>query len=146
MQVKSVKPINFLSFCDKLEQIDITGNLRNMSMALHLEAAKRGFSVTGPLYVDHLENRHLEVAIPVGELFGVPSGQFQFRRSTEFKCLSFVHSGSRDRLDEVRYKLRKYIDHHQLGPSTFWREIYINTDFDTPDANVTEIQLEITNK
>jgi effector-binding domain-containing protein len=118
--------------------------------ALHLEAAKLGFEVTGPVYWNYFgfagdpgKSFTLEISIPIAELPVNYQGEFKIKRTEPFKCLSTFHEGSWYDIPKTYGSLMQYVMSHQLQPTFFNRELYINCDFSDPAGNITEIQMGI---
>jgi effector-binding domain-containing protein len=150
MQIKEIKPINFLYFKTETTVPELSGFIKNVARALHLEAAKTGLDVTGPVYWsyfgftgDHSKPFTLEIGIPIAELPVGYHGEFLLKRTETFKCLSTFHEGSWYTIPVTYGKLMQYIQHHQLNPTLHNRELYINCDFVNAEANFTEIQMGI---
>lgn len=150
MQIKEIKPINFLAFKTNTTLPELHGYVGKVAKALHLEAAKLGLDVTGPVYWTYRNFTpnpekpfELEIGIPVAEIPRAYDGKFMFHRSDCFKCLATQHEGSWLEIPATYEKLMRYVVHHQLRPVAQNRELYINSDFQHPEANVTEIQIGI---
>jgi effector-binding domain-containing protein len=150
MQIKEIKPINFLYFKTETEVNALAGFIKTVAKSLHLEAAKLGLDVTGPVYWNYFgftgdvtRPFTLEISIPLAELPANYSGQFQVKRTEAFKCLSTFHTGSWSSIPETYGKLMQYVQHHQLTPIGMNRELYINCDFIDDAGNFTEIQMGI---
>jgi effector-binding domain-containing protein len=150
MQIKQIKPINFLYFRTETKISELAGFISRVPKALHLEAAKLGLHVMGPVYWNYFNFAGddtkpfiLEISIPVDELPVNYQGEFLLKRTPDFKCLSVVHYGDWYEIPKTYGSLMEYIHHHQLKPTLVNREVYIHCDFKDVDANVTEIQLGI---
>jgi len=150
MQVKEIKPINFLYFKTETQVNALAGFVKTVAKSLHLEAAKLSLDVTGPVYWNYFDFKAditqpfiLEISIPLAELPETYNGQFQVKRATTFKCLSAFHYGAWHAIPETYAKVMQYIQHHQLTPTGINRELYINCDFTDNAGNFTEIQIGI---
>ena len=150
MQVKEIKPINFLYFKTETKINELSGFVSRVGKALHLEAAKQSLEVTGPVYWNYFgfagdvsQPFTLEISIPIAELPVNYQGEFSYKRTSGFKCLSVMHYGSWLEMPKTYGALVQYLTHHQLKPKMMNRELYINCDFTDQDANVTEIQMGI---
>ena len=93
MQVKEIKPINFLYFEIETKVNELENFVRRVSKALHLEAVKLGLDVTGPVYWNYVGfagdiNQYftLEISIPVAEPPADYHGEFKLKRIDKFKC------------------------------------------------------------
>ena len=150
MQIKEIKPINFLYFKTETKVSELSGFIPQIPKALHLEAAKLGLHVTGPVYWNYFgftgdgsKPFTLEISIPIGELPDNYQGDFLIGRTNTFKCLSTFHEGNWYDIPSTYGKMMQYIQHHNLNPVAVNREVYINCDFVNPEANFTEIQMGI---
>jgi hypothetical protein len=150
MQIKEIKPINFLYFKTETKVNELAGFVSRVGKALHLEAAKLGLEVTGPVYWNYFgfagdpgKSFTLEISIPIAELPANYQGEFKIKRTELFKCLSTFHEGSWYDIPKTYGALMQYIGSHQLQPTSVNRELYINCDFTDPAGNVTEIQMGI---
>jgi effector-binding domain-containing protein len=149
MQVKEVKPINFLYFRTEAKVSELQ-NFLPVGQELFKEAVQRGLFVTGPVHW-HYENFNgdeskpftLQIAIPVAELPSNYNGKFHVKRTEPFKCVILQHEGSWFDMPTSYAKAMSYITSNNLVPTSRNREIYINADFQQPEANVTEIQIGV---
>lgn len=149
MDVKEVKPINFLYFrsratLDELEKFIPVGQ------QLYKEAVINALPVTGPLqwhyfnfYGNPAEPFELEVALPVSTFPGEYDGEFHIKRTQAFRCISKIHYGDWNSISRTYGELVKYAGSNGLKLTSHSREIYNHVDFDDPSANVTEVQLGI---
>jgi effector-binding domain-containing protein len=148
MQLKEVHPINFL-----FHRVETTlGELQQflpVGQQLLAEAVARGHFVAGPVhwhyigFIDVTKPFTLEIALPVREIPKDYDGQFQYKRTGPFRCISCVHEGAWDRMPESYGKLMEYITANKLSPLAVNREIYINVDMVHPEGNTSEIQIGI---
>jgi effector-binding domain-containing protein len=150
MQIKEIKPINFLYFKTETRVSELAGFVSRVGKTLHQEAAKLGLEVTGPVYWNYFDfagdlNKPftLEISIPIAELPSNYKGEFNVKRTQAFKCLSTFHEGSWYDIPKTYGSLMQYIVSHQLQPTFINRELYVNCDFSDPTGNVTEIQMGI---
>src|SRR5688572_19920620 len=100
MQVKEIKPINFLFFRTEAKIMELAG-LIPVGQQLFKEAIDHKLTITGPVHWhyfgfegDPSKSFILEIAIPVGEVEEGYDGQFHFKRTEPFKCVSMIHEGS----------------------------------------------------
>lgn len=149
MQIKQVKPINFLFFSTETKIQDLV-NLLPVGQELFKEAVKHNLSITGPIhwhYFDFTGDESkpftLEIALPVSDFPVEYDGKFHLKRTEPFKCASAVHEGGWLQIPITYGKLVQFITNEKLTPVAVNREIYINVDFKNPEANVTEIQMGI---
>ncbi|HEY4654125.1 MAG TPA: GyrI-like domain-containing protein [Cyclobacteriaceae bacterium] len=150
MQVKEVKPINFLFFRTKTRVGELGRFVGIIARELYRDAALNDLEVTGPLYWNYFgfEGNEsnpfiLEIAIPVAEIPAVYHGKFQLKREESFACVSMVHEGSWFDLQQNYLTIREFLSVRGIEPCAKNREIYLNIDFMNPAANITEIQVGI---
>ena len=148
MQIKEVKPINFLFFRTETT----VGELNNFlatAKELFKEAVKLDLWVTGPVhwhyygFIAPSEPFILEIALPVSALPESYDGKFHCKRTEIFHCVSTLHEGSWTEMPIAYGRLMEYVHANSLQTIAINRELYINADFNDPDANVTEIQLGV---
>lgn len=84
----------------------------------------------------------LTMAIPVSKSTGDP-GKFRFAEFPEFNCISEIHSGSWAQLGLTYQKLMPAIMKQGLSYTGISREVYLVCDFENPENNRTEIQIEV---
>jgi len=149
MQIKQVKPINFLFFRTET-RISELNNFLHVAKELFKEAVLHDLTITGPIHWhyfgftgDESKPFTLEVSLPVSELPQDYDGKYHFKRTEPFKCVSVVHEGSWYEMPQTYGKLMQFVGDHKLIPNAVNREIYINSDFNHPEANVTEIQMGV---
>ena len=149
MQVKEVKPINFIYYRTETRLSDLI-NLLPVAQEIYREAVNNDLSITGPVHWhyfgftgDETKPFTLEIALPVGKVLSGYDGKFHFKRTEPFKCVSLIHEGGWNEIPSTYDKMMQFITKHKLEPLAVNREIYVNADFNTPEANVTEIQIGI---
>lgn len=149
MQVKEVKPINFIYYRTETK-VDNLINLVPVAKEIYREAVNCDLHITGPVhwhYIGFTGDEHqpfiLEIALPVAEVLPAYDGKFHFKRTQPFKCVSLIHEGGWNEIPSTYNKMMQFITKHKMEPSSLNREIYINGDFYSPEANVTEIQIGI---
>lgn len=147
--VKQVKPINFLFFRTETTIGELSSFL-SVANELFKEAFEKNLRVTGPVHWhyfgfngDFTKPFTLEIALPVSEILSEYDGQFHFKRTESFQCVSIIHEGSWLEIPKSYEKLFHFATKKKLNPVGVNREIYINADFNDPEANITEIQLGV---
>jgi effector-binding domain-containing protein len=85
----------------------------------------------------------LEISLPVSEVVNDYDGKFHFKRTNEFKCVSLMHEGNWLDLPTSYEALMKFAQAKKLQPVAVNRELYVNVDFNFPEANTTEVQMGI---
>ena len=83
----------------------------------------------------------LEIAIPVQKLKEIDG--MQFKELESLKCASLIHKGPWENLKQSYEELIEEIYKSGKSMGKICREIYINCDFENPENNITEIQIEI---
>lgn len=149
MQIKAVKPINFLFFRTEASVPELVKYL-SIGQELFKEAVAYNLPITGPVHWHYFgfegdvnKPFTLEIALPVGEVPEAYDGKFHFKRTEPFKCVSAIHEGNWQDMPQSYGKLMQFIEANHLTPLASNREIYVNADFKHPEANVTEIQIGI---
>lgn len=149
MQIKEVKPVNFLFFRTETKVADL-GNFLPVAKELFKEAAQLDLWVSGPVHWhyygftgDESKPFTLEIALPVATLPEQYDGKFHFKRTESFRCVSILHEGSWFEIPKSYGKIMQFASSNGSMPIGVNRELYINVDFDHPEANVTEIQLGV---
>jgi len=145
--VKEIKPINFLYFRAETH-VEQLLNFVPVARDLFKEAVNYNLHVTGPIHWHYFGFSAsglftLEISLPVSDVIPEYDGNFHFKRTDFFKCVALTHEGGWDTLSGSYKKLDEFMKHEHLQPGDVVREVYINTDFKDPNANVTEIQFGI---
>lgn len=149
MQIKVVKPINFLFYRAETNIASLEKFLP-VGQELFQEAVKLKLAITGPVHWhyfgfdgDPSKNFMLEVALPVAGISEEYDGRFHFKRTEAFKCVTEIHEGSWESIPEAYGRIMHFMGENDFKPLAQNREIYINADFKHPEANVTVIQVGI---
>jgi effector-binding domain-containing protein len=150
MQIKEVKPINFLHFRTKTRISELGRFVGIIARELYRDATYNDLEVTGPVYWnyfgfdgDESGSFVLEIALPVAEIHSAYNGKFRLKREGSFHCVSTIHEGSWFDLPRSYSMITEFLTAKGLEPCACNREIYLNIDFMNPNANVTEIQIGI---
>lgn len=145
--IKDVRPINFLYFRTEAYVHQLL-NFVPVARELVREAVNYNLHVTGPIHWhyfgftgDESIPFTLEISLPVSDVIPEYDGNFHFKRTETFRCATLTHEGGWDSLPNTYEKLRRFIAGKHLEPSEVTREIYVNTDFRDPNANITVIQV-----
>ncbi len=149
MQIKQVKPINFLFFRTQT-RVQELGTFLQVGQELLKEAVQYNLFVTGPVHWHYFdftgdENQPftLEIALPVADFPQEYDGRFHLKRTEPFACATAVHEGSWFDIPQTYAKLVEFIGKEKLTAQGVNRELYINADFKNPSGNVTEIQMGV---
>jgi effector-binding domain-containing protein len=149
MQIKAVKPINFLFFRTETKVAELAQFL-SIGQELIREAVKENLFITGPVHWhyfgfegDESKSFVLEISLPVSEVRNEYDGRFHFKRTEPFNCVSMVHEGNWLDMPKSYGAIMNFMAANKLSPLKTNREVYINADLNYPEANVTEIQIGI---
>jgi effector-binding domain-containing protein len=145
--LKEIRPINFLYFRAEA-RVDQLLNFVPVAKDLFKEAVDYNLHVTGPIHWHYfgfssnpLESFTLEISLPVSDVVAGYDGNFHFKRTEPFPCVALTHEGGWDRLSGSYSKIMEFMESEHLETSGMTREVYVNTDFNNPDGNITEIQI-----
>ena len=148
-QVKEIKPVNFLYYRTETTMADLIKHTA-VSQEIISEAVQCELPITGAPHWhyfgfegDVLKPFTLEIAVPGGKIISDYDGKFHFKRTRPFKCVCLTHEGAWQELDKSYQSIMKFVAENKLSPTSSVREIYVNSDFENPEANVTEIQFGI---
>jgi effector-binding domain-containing protein len=147
--IKQIKPINFLYFRAEAH----VGQLLNfvpVARELVREAVNYNLHVTGPIHWHYFgfsgnasDVFTLEISLPVSDVIAGYDGNFHFKRTESFRCVALTHEGGWDSLSGTYNKINEFIKKAHMENSGVTREVYVNTDFKDPEANITEIQIGV---
>jgi effector-binding domain-containing protein len=147
--IKQVKPINFIFFRTETT-IGELANFLSVATELFKEAFEKNLLVTGPVHWHYLgftgdvkKPFTLEISLPVSEVLADYDGRFHFKRTETFHCVSIVHEGNWLEIPKGYDKLIQFAAKRNLEPVGVNRELYINADFNDPEANITELQMGV---
>lgn len=147
--LKEIKPINFLYFRAEA-RVDQLLNFIPVAKDLFKEAVNYNLHVTGPIHWhyfgfggDPSDFFTLEISLPVSDVVPGYDGNFHFKRTEPFRCVSLTHEGGWTTLPGSYNKIMQFVKHEHLETNGVTREVYVNTDFKDPDANITEIQIGV---
>lgn len=147
---KTVKPINFLFHRAQVTLAQLSQQVP-LAKKLFAEAVAYDLHVTGPAHWhyfgfmgDESQPFTLEVCLPVASTVAAYDGPFHFKRTEPFTCVSLLHEGGWQEIPRSYQTLMAFVAKNQWLATGVNRELYLNADFQHPDANVTEIQLGVT--
>lgn len=151
MNTHQISPINLLYYREQTSINKLYTFLeREIAAKLQQEAIANHLLITGPVcwtYLgfmgDETEPFTLEVGIPVNKIPEEYQGEFQFKTTSLFNCVSTMHFGDWMQLPVTYGKLMAYLNTQGLTPTGENRELYINANFDQPDANITWVQIGV---
>jgi effector-binding domain-containing protein len=149
MQVKEIKPINFLFYRTETKLGDLEA-LVPKAKELFKEAVRLDLHVTGPVHWhyfgftgDPSASFTLEISLPVDHIPADYDGPLHFKRTQPFKSVITTHEGSWESMLATYAKVMEFVEKNKLQPSGMNREVYINVDFASHESNVTEIQFGV---
>jgi effector-binding domain-containing protein len=150
MQIKELHPINFLFFRTRTKVSELGRYVGIVARELYRDAYVNDLEVTGPIYWNYIgfegdESKEftLEIGLPIAEIPVHYHGKYRVKREDTFYCLSLIHEGSWFDIPGTYARLLDYVTENQVRTVLLNREVYINTDFNNPAANITEIQIGI---
>lgn len=147
--IKQVRPINFLYFHTRTSMQEIPGLVGHIQEKLYREAADKQLFVSGPAYWNYFNVQDvslpfdLEISLPIGRRPNHYAGEYRFKTSAPFRCLSRTVEGDWSRLAGEYGLMMAYAREHRFKLTGETREVYINIDFEDPEAQSTEIQIGI---
>lgn len=123
--------------------------VRVVARRLYHDAIKHDLEITGPVYwiyegADGNPDTKfwLTIAIPVTSDSSQPNdSEFKIKKFDTFKCLTDQLLGDWGKLGNTYGALMEEIQSKNLHMSGLNREIYLNMDFENPEANITEVQI-----
>ncbi|HEV8513252.1 MAG TPA: GyrI-like domain-containing protein [Cyclobacteriaceae bacterium] len=146
---KEIKPINFLYHRTEVKINDLIHQIP-VAKELFKEAVRLDLHPTGPIHWHYIgftgvgsKPFLLEICLPVASVPIDYDGSFHFKRTENFKSLSIMHEGAWNEIPKSYEILMKCVEQKDYQPIGINREVYINSDFSDPQANVTEIQIGI---
>jgi effector-binding domain-containing protein len=149
MDIKEIKPINFLFFRTQTT-VNELDKLLPVAKDLFREAVSLDLWISGPVHWHYFgftgdlsKPFTLEIALPVDRVIQDYDGPFHFKRTASFKCVSLIHEGGWLELPNAYAKLMAFITEKGLNPVAANRELYLNADFQYPEANITEVQIGV---
>lgn len=149
MDIQHIQPISFLYFRTETTVQELASFLP-VGQELFREAVLHRLTITGPIHWhytdfagDITQPFTLEVALPIGSIPDDYDGKFHLKRTQPFRCLTATHTGDWLAMPHTYGRMLQHLADNGLTPSARNREIYINVDFQHPDANLTLIQLGI---
>jgi effector-binding domain-containing protein len=148
-RVKKIKPINFLFYRTDVRISDLVNQIP-IAKELIKECARLDLHPAGPIHWhyfgftgDESKPFTLEICLPVASIPTDYDGQFHFKRTESFKAVSLLHEGGWNEIPVSYGAIMQFIEQNRLETIGVARELYINADFEHPEANSTEIQLGI---
>ena len=152
MELKKVHPMQALCFETQTKLSEIGEYVRVVAYKMYQSAVRNDLEITGPIYwiYEGMDGNpetifSLTIALPITfKETELKNTDFKLKTLQSFKCAATQHPGDWEKLAESYGTLIPKILSNNLKMSGENREIYLNMDFQNPEANITEIQIGIT--
>ena len=144
-EFKTIKPITFLFHRVETTVANLIDQLP-VGQKLYKEAVEKNLNIAGPVHWHYFDFEGdqkpftLEIALPVSSAIADYDGQFHFKRTEEFTCACLTHEGRWDEIPRSYDRLMQFLSANGREAQTTAREIYVNSDFNNQEANITQIQ------
>ncbi|MDP4209333.1 MAG: GyrI-like domain-containing protein [Bacteroidota bacterium] len=149
MQTKEIKPITAICFSCQTNLSGLSRYVRVKARELYQSALKNNMEITGPVYwfyhgMDGNPETMfiLEICLPV-QASEFSDEQFEIMQLPVFKCLSATYCGDWMGMPDIYGELINHALNSGYQLTGTSREVYINMDFETPENNITEVQIGI---
>jgi effector-binding domain-containing protein len=154
MQIKSIHAMEVLCFETETTLEKLQRYVRVVARRLYSEASKLDLEITGPVYwiYDGADGKpdtafKLSIALPVTPTDReITDSELCIKTLDTFYCLSVHHIGNWMELGKTYCDLMTTVAEKNLQVNGLIREIYLNMDFQNPDANITEVQIGLLKK
>ena len=131
---------------------EILQYIRVVAHKMYQVAVQNELEITGPVYwlYEGMDGNpetvfSLTIALPVSfKDKTLNTSEFKLKQLDTFSCASEQHLGDWNKLGETYGSLIPAILSDGRTMSGQNREIYLNIDFENPEANITEVQIGIT--
>jgi len=150
MQIKTQPALHFLYVRFETTVSQMMEKAGPLVPQLLQELLDNQLQLAGPVYWnyfgfngDETQIFTLEVALPVTQPKQNYGGKFNLRRCEPFRCVEATHEGPWNQIPGTYAKIMAFVGQHQLMPTFENREMYVNADFDFPEANTTIIRMGI---
>lgn len=152
MELKQVHPMQVLCFETKTKLSEIGEYVRVVAHKMYQAAVQNDLEITGPVYwvYEGMDGNpetifSLTIALPITfKEKELNNSDFKLKSLMSFNCATTQHFGDWANLGETYGTLIPKILSNGLPMTGENREIYLNMDFQNPEANITEIQIGIT--
>ncbi len=148
MEIKTHPPMKVLYSTHQTTINELSQFVGTVVKQLYREAANNDVLVSGPAYWIYygMDGKPdtiftLEIAIPIQG--PMKTSLFATKELPAFKAASHVHETAWMKMPETYGQLMQFISTNNLQMTGICREIYWNIDFETPENNLTEIQIGI---
>jgi len=151
MELKKVHPMQVLCFETKTKLSEIGEYVRVVAHKMYQTAVQNNLEITGPVYwiYEGMDGNpetifSLTIALPITfKEKELNNADFKLKSLRPFQCATTQHLGDWANLGETYGALIPKILSNGLLMSGENREIYLNMDFENPEANITEVQIGI---
>ncbi|MEJ0055711.1 MAG: hypothetical protein WDN75_08720 [Bacteroidota bacterium] len=147
MQIKEIKPINFLFYRTETKVDDLAA-LAPKAKELFKEAVRLDLHITGPVHWHYFgftgdlsKPFTLEISLPVADIPADYDGLLHFKRTQPFKSVVVTHEGSWESMLAAYSKVMEFVEKNNLQPSNMNREVYVNVDFTIPKQTLLKFNL-----
>lgn len=152
IELKKIHPMQVLCFETKTTLSEIGEYVRVVAHKMYQTAVRNDLEITGPVYwvYEGMDGNpetifSLTIALPISfREKHLENSDFKLKSLRAFQCVSAQHLGDWNKLGETYGSLIPTIVSGGQNMSGENREIYLNMDFQNPQANITEIQIGIT--
>jgi effector-binding domain-containing protein len=151
MKITTIQAMQVLCFETETTMQDMLQYVRVVAHSIYKDAVKHDLEITGPVYwiyegADGQPDTRfsLTIAVPVSPAdHNLSDSDFKLKTLDSFHCVSRQHLGDWSKLGETYGKMAAEIQSGQLTMNGQNREIYLNMDFEHPEANITEVQIGV---
>jgi effector-binding domain-containing protein len=152
MKIKKVHPMQVLCFETQTTLKEIFQYIRVVAHKMYQVAVQNELEITGPVYwvYEGMDGNpdtvfSLTIALPISfKDKELDTSDFKLKQLETFNCATEQHLGDWNKLGETYGSLIPAILSDGRTMSGQNREIYLNMDFENPEANITEVQIGIT--
>lgn len=149
MRIRTIQPIQIFCFETETTIQDMLQYVRVKAQELYIDALDNKLEITGPVYwiykgADGQPDTRFEltIALPVSQVNSeIKNSNFKLKTLDTFRCVSQTHEGCWSTLGETYGSIFFDLSVKEPALSGVNREIYLNMDFNNPDANITEVQI-----
>ena len=149
MEIKEVAPFTVISHSIRTTLATIMEDAGNLPELIAKDAEKEGLKITGPnMWIydgadgDPKKEYTLEIAYPIASAEGY-DGKYACRELPAYLCLSGLHLGSFESIEQTYKELAEEAGRHGYIPNGWSRETYFNWVDNYSLENKAEIQLGI---
>jgi effector-binding domain-containing protein len=150
MEIHDFNPINFFYYAkDNCTLFDLADYVRVKAKELYYAAVENGLEVTGSVYWVYygmdgkLDTRfRLEIGVPVNDCLSKLS-RFEYKKLESSRFITHRHYGDWSLLPETYGLIFSELKNKNQVTKSVCREQYVHIDFQNPENNITEVQVEV---